>query len=103
MNWSDLLEASLVVGMVLPLLVRVLGLLSTTRTLAIQIAVLTVSTVWAFLQGDADDTVLFASLNIVLLLVLCRYRGRRGDKGRACGQDRPREKDRVSDSTTVKP
>lgn len=98
MNWVDLLEALLFAGMVLPLLLRVLGLLSTTRTMAIQIAALTASTVWAFLQGNADDTVLYASLNMVLLLVLCRDRR---DKDRVRNQDRLRDRDNDTTSKTA--
>lgn len=94
MNWADLLDALLVAGMVLPLVLRVLGLLSTTRAMAIQIAALTVATVWAFWRGDADDTVWYASVNMVLLLVLRRDRSR--------AKDRAQDKDQVHDITTVK-
>ncbi|MCZ1012028.1 hypothetical protein [Streptomyces lydicus] len=107
MNWAELLNALLVAGMVLPLLLRFLGLLSMTKAMAIQIAALTVATVWAFLQGKANDTVLFASVNMVLLLILRsdrdRDRDHPDDKGRAHDESRPRETDRAYDITTLKP
>lgn len=87
MNWAEMLDALLVAGMVLPLLLRVLDLLSTTRAIAIQIAALTVSTVWAFWQGDADGTVWYASANMVLLLVLRRDHSRAKDRTQDKDQD----------------
>ncbi|MFI0813479.1 hypothetical protein [Streptomyces echinatus] len=88
MNWADLLNALLVAGMVMPLLLMLLGLLTTTRAIAIQIAALTLLTVSAFWRGDADGTVLYASTNMVLLLVLRRSRARAKARAQDNNKDR---------------
>ncbi|GAA2720483.1 MULTISPECIES: hypothetical protein [Streptomyces] len=95
MNWADLLNALLVAGMVMPLLLMFLGLLATTRAIAIQIAALTLLAVSAFWRGDADGTVLYASTSMVLLLVLRRSCAR----AKARTQDNDKDRDVI---TTVK-
>ncbi|MEU7031612.1 hypothetical protein AB0A60_33555 [Streptomyces sp. NPDC046275] len=115
MNWAELLNALLVAGMVMPLLLMLLGLLSTTRAVAIQIAALTLLTVSAFWRGDANGTVLYASTNMVLLLMLRRSRSRAkartqdSDKDQGSknpSKDQDQDQDRTTDQahviTTVK-
>jgi hypothetical protein len=85
MNWADLLEALLLAGILLPLLLRVLGLLSTTTSMVIQTAALTLSTVWSFLRGEADDVVLYAAMTILLLLLLHRDHANDSDRDRDNG------------------
>ncbi|MGW3390527.1 hypothetical protein [Streptomyces cinereoruber] len=105
MNWAELLNALLVAGLVMPLLLMLLGLL-TTRAVAIQIAALTLLTVTAFWRGDADGTVLYASTTMVLLLMLLHFRARAkartqdSDKDQNQGKNPPKDQDRVI--TTVK-
>ncbi|MEU6293083.1 hypothetical protein [Streptomyces sp. NPDC046988] len=100
MNWADLLNALLVAGMVMPLLLMLLGLLATTRAIAIQIAALTLLTVSAFWRGDAEGTVLYASTSMVLLLMLRRSRtrakARAQDNNRNRGKNLSKDQDRAS-------
>ncbi|MFI0813635.1 hypothetical protein [Streptomyces echinatus] len=107
MNWADLLEAVLVAGFVLPLLLAVFRLIPFTACLLIQTTAFTVMTVWSFLRGNAEDTVWYASLTVFFLLLLRRDRrrskARRRDQDRAHatdapGPDRTASKDR--DGTT---
>ncbi|MFF7117395.1 hypothetical protein ACFY91_34505 [Streptomyces albogriseolus] len=60
MNWADLLEALLVAGFVLPLLLAVFRLIPFTACLLIQTTAFTVMSVWSFLRGNAEDTVWYA-------------------------------------------
>ncbi|MFD8900571.1 hypothetical protein [Streptomyces ardesiacus] len=99
MNWADLLNALLVAGMVMPLLLMLLGLLATTRAIAIQIAALTLLTVSAFWRGDADGTVLYASTNMVLLLVLRRSRARAKARAQDNNKDRGENLSKDQDRT----
>ncbi|MFF8618610.1 hypothetical protein [Streptomyces sp. NPDC015350] len=76
MNWADLLNALLVAGMVMPLLLRFLGLIPLTVCVAVQTTAFTAMTVWSFLRGDAEGTVWFACLTVFLVLLLGRDRRR---------------------------
>ncbi|MGP3950825.1 hypothetical protein [Streptomyces sp. 7N604] len=66
----------------MPVLLRWLGLLSATETLAILAGAFTLATVWCFLQEQAGYVVFFAALTWVVLLMLRRERARhkRGTK-----------------------
>ncbi|MFJ5820010.1 hypothetical protein ACIQGT_39920 [Streptomyces sp. NPDC093108] len=93
MNWADLLEALLVAGFVLPLLLAVFRLIPFTACLLIQTTAFTVMTGWSFLRGNAEDTVWYASLTLFYLLML--RRDHRRSKGRRHDQDRARATDRA--------
>ncbi|MFE7117038.1 hypothetical protein ACFU99_16665 [Streptomyces sp. NPDC057654] len=108
MNWADLVEALLVAGLVLPLLIRIFGLIPVTAFLAFQTTALALMTIRSFLQGDAQGTAWCASLTVFLLLKL-RSRSRRHKTpvtdrtaGKGQSQDRDRGTDQVYVITTVK-
>ncbi|MFI5864545.1 hypothetical protein [Streptomyces sp. NPDC051546] len=88
MNLADLLDALLLAGIVLPLLLTLFRLIPMVMALVIQTTALTVTTVWSFLRGEADNTVWFASLTVFFLLMLRR--------------DYHRAKDQVHNITTMK-
>lgn len=94
MNWADLLEALLVAGLVLPPLLAVFRLIPFTASVVIQTTALTLTTLWSFLHGDAEGTVLCASLTVFLLLLRRDHR-RRSSKGRRRDQNRAHATDRA--------
>ncbi|MEU3877813.1 hypothetical protein [Streptomyces sp. NPDC029704] len=117
MNWADLLNALLVAGFVLPLLLAVFRLIPLTASLVTQTTAFTAMTVWSFLRGDAEDTVWHACLTVFFVL-LCRdhrrSKARRRDQehahvtdrapgpDRTASQDPDRGTDQVHVITTVK-
>jgi hypothetical protein len=99
MNWADLLEALLVAGFALPLLLAVFRLIPFSACLLIQTTAFTVMTVWSFLRGNAEDTVWYASLTVFFLLMLRRdhrRKARRRDQDCAHATDRAPSPDRTA-------
>ncbi|MFE1785406.1 hypothetical protein ACFW9F_23230 [Streptomyces sp. NPDC059506] len=100
MNWADLLNALLVAGFVLPLLLAVFRLIPLTVCVAIQTTAFTAMTVWSFLRGEAEDTVWYACLTVFFVLLLCRdhrrSKARRRDQDHAHVTDRAPGPDRTA-------
>lgn len=97
MNWFDLLQALLLVGIVLPLLLRFLRLMSATTSLWILTAALTLSTVWYFLRGQDDNTFMNAAMTFVVLMLL-----HKDSRDRAENSDVDGDRDDVDGATTTK-